>query len=251
MKTALTFDVERDFPYVLDTFFGVENGIVRILKMLDNFNIACTFFCTGRVVERFPDIIRLIDQMGHEIACHSLNHEHLRDLSFNECKNVILHNKELIEDVCQNSEVLGFRAPYLRPPLFLFEILSDLGFKYDSSIKSPSKLRIYQTTKPQIREFHPLGFSTLLRLPLGYTGYRNWIFKKKLAVLYFHPWEATYMREEILKRLQGFNKFRQVLLRPDRVINTGVKFINKITRFIEDSLSRGTEFVTLKSVLDD
>ncbi|MHA1915553.1 MAG: polysaccharide deacetylase family protein [Promethearchaeota archaeon] len=251
MKIALTFDIERDFPYVLDTFLGVEDGIVSILKMLDNFNFPCTFFCTGTVVERFPDIIRLIDQKGHEIACHSLNHEHLRDLSFNECERVISQNKVLLEDVCQDSEVVGFRAPYLKPPLFLFEILRNLGFKYDSSIKSSKHLKQYQATDYQIQEFHPLGFSTLLRLPLAYTAYRNWIYNKKLAVLYFHPWEATYMKKEILNRVKGFNRFRQIMFRPDRIINTGDKFIAKITHFIKDSLSRGAEFVTLKSILDN
>lgn len=251
MKIALTFDIERDFPHVLDTFLGVENGILVILKMLDKFNIKSTFFCTGTVVERFPNIIRLIERKKHEIACHSLDHEHLRNLSFNECEDLIFRNKLLIEDVCHNSEIVGFRAPYLRPPFFLFKILRKLGFKYDSSIKSPNKLNLYQTVDSQIREFHPLGFSTLLRLPLGYRGYRNWIYQKELAILYFHPWEATYMKEEILNRLRGFDKFRQIMFRPDRIINTGNKFTEKITQFIIDSLSRGAKFITLKSELED
>ena len=79
MKIALTFDVERDFPYILDTFLGVRVGLVNILKALDKFKIGSTFFCTGNVVERFPEIIRLIDSKGHEIACHSLNHEHMKN----------------------------------------------------------------------------------------------------------------------------------------------------------------------------
>ena len=147
--------------------------------------------------------------------------------------------------------MVGFRAPYLRPPEFLFKILSKLGFRYDSSINSPKKLRFYNNTEYQIREFHPRRSSMLLRLPLSYTIYRNWLLKKKLAVLYFHPWEATYMKEELLNRFKGFDRIRQIMFRPDRVINTGDKFISKIANFIKDSISVGAEFVTLKSVLDN
>ena len=137
MKIALTFDIERDNPNFLDTYFGLKVGLVEILKILDKFNIKGTFFCTGKVAEQLPEAIRLIERKGHEIACHSLNHERLTQLTFKKCYEVIHQNKILIENITQNSEIIGFRAPYLRPPKFLFKILNNLGFKYDSSITSP------------------------------------------------------------------------------------------------------------------
>ena len=77
MKIALTIDIERDIPFVLDTFFGVKEGIPRILEILDYYNLKCTFFCTGSIAKKFPESIRTIESKGHEIACHGLNHERL------------------------------------------------------------------------------------------------------------------------------------------------------------------------------
>ena len=76
MKIALTFDIERDIPNVLDTYFGVKIGLIKILQLLDNYNIKGTFFCTGNVVKQLPEQINLIASKAHEIACHSINHEH-------------------------------------------------------------------------------------------------------------------------------------------------------------------------------
>ena len=125
MKIALTFDIESDNPNFLDTYFGLKVGLVKILKILDTFNIKGTFFCTGRVAEQLPETIRLIECRGHEIACHGLNHERLTKLTYQKCYEIIHQSKILIEKACQISEIIGFRAPYLRPPKFLFRILKN------------------------------------------------------------------------------------------------------------------------------
>ncbi len=143
MKIALTFDIERDIPNFLDTYVGVKVGLLKILKILDNFKVKGTFFCTGNVVEHLPEHIRLIERKGHEIACHGLNHERLDKLNFKKCQEIIYQNKKIIENTCQNSEIIGFRAPKLKTPKFLFRALNNLGFKYDSSIRSPKKLKYY------------------------------------------------------------------------------------------------------------
>ena len=133
MKIALTFDIERDNPNFLDSYIGIKDGLLRILSLLDDCEVKGTFFCTGRVVERMPEYVKKIEDKGHEIGCHSLNHERLNQLNFENCQEIISQNKKLIEKVCPNSKILGFRAPYLKSPKFLFKILDDEGFKYDSS----------------------------------------------------------------------------------------------------------------------
>jgi len=249
LKIALTFDVERDLPNVLDTHFGIDAGLSRILEMLENFDIKGTFFCTGNVVERFPERIKSIEQKGHEIACHGLNHERLSQLSFDECKEIISQSKEVVEHICKKSKIIGFRAPYLSPPKFLFKVLNKLGFKYDSSIKSRKNLKYYQINGYQIQEFHPSDYNVFLRFPLSYTFLRKWIFKKKLIVLYFHPWEAINVKNLLRNHKNRTDFLKNIVFRPDRWLNTGDSFLRRISKLIKEAISKKAEFVTLNQLI--
>ena len=250
MKIALTFDIERDNPNFLNTYYGVRVGLLKILKILDKNHIKGTFFCTGNVAEHLPEYIRLIERKGHEIACHGLNHERLAQLNFNKCQENISENKKIIENICHNSEILGFRAPYLNPPKFLFKILNNLGFKYDSSVKSHKKLYKYQLNNYQVHEFHPSSFSIFFRLPMSYYYLRKKIFEKNTVILYFHPWEAINMNKIIVNQSNLLNIFKNFIFRPDRRVNTGNSFIERISSFINESISKNAEFVILKQLLN-
>ena len=247
MKIVLTFDIERDIPNFLDTDFGVTIGLIKILNLLDDFQIKGTFFCTGTVVKQQPRIVPLIESKGHEIACHSFNHERLNKFTFDECKEIIANNKILIENRCQNSEIVGFRAPYLKPPKFIFQVLNDLGFKYDSSIKRKNSQH-YQAKNLKIQEFHPSSFYPFFRLPLSFYFIRKWIFRRELTILYFHSWEAIDVRSLILNQNNKLNLFKNFFFRLDRWFNTGDSFINRIRKFIEEALLKQAEFVTLKQL---
>jgi peptidoglycan/xylan/chitin deacetylase (PgdA/CDA1 family) len=249
MKIALTFDVERDIPNLLDTTFGVKVGLIRIIKVLDMFDIKGTFFCTGKVAEGLPEHIQTLEQEDHEIACHGLNHERFYKLNFENCQEAIYKNKKILEGICQNSEIIGFRSPYLRSPKFLFKILSNLKFRYDSSIRSSKMLTVHHRNNSHIQEFHPTNFNALLRLPLTYTFFRNRIFKKKINILCFHPWEAIEMKKVVLNNLKTLDVLNRVGFRPDRVVNTGEIFIKRLTKFIKEALSIGAEFIMLKELL--
>lgn len=249
MKIALTFDIERDIPNVLDTYFGIEFGLVKILKILDDFNIKGTFFCTGNVVKHLPEYIHSIDHKGHEIACHGLNHERLTQLNFKKCEKIIYQNKKIIENICQNSEIIGFRAPYLRPPKFIFKILYNLGFKYDSSINFPKKLNHYQIDHYPIQEFFPSNLNMLFRIPMSYFLLHKWIFKKSLIIIYFHPWEAIDMKQLIFHQFNASDRLKNILIRPDRWISTGNPFCIKMQKFIRYSINKGAEFITLKQLI--
>jgi len=249
MKIVLTFDIERDIPRVINSYFGVKIGLLKILKILDEFNIKGTFFCTGDIVGHLPEYIKLIEGKDHEIGCHSLNHERLNQLDFNTCYELISKNKKLIETLCQHSEVIGFRAPHLKPPLFLLKILADLGFKYDSSISSNRSLKNYKINESQIYEFHPSNFNVLFRLPLIFQFLSKWIFKKNLTILYFHPSEAIDMKALIFNQTNLLSKYKNLLIRIDRWVNTGDMFINRLRSFIKEALSKKVEFVTLRDLM--
>ncbi len=248
MKIALTFDIERDIPNVLDTDFGVKIGLNKILNILDDFHIKATFFCTGRVVQEQQWIINLIESKEHEIACHSLNHERLKNLTFKECKEIISNNKKIIEDKCQKSEIIGFRAPYLKPPKFVFNLLNDLGFKYDSSISSRNKSEFPQRNTYKIQEFHPIKVYPFFRVPFLFYSIKSWIFKKELIVLYFHCWEAIDMKELMFNQRSKLSLFKDYFIRLDRWINTGNSFLSRIRKFIKEALSKKAEFITLNQM---
>jgi len=248
MKIILTFDVERDIPGVFSSYFGVKIGLLKILNILDEFNINGTFFCTGDIVEQLPEYVKLIESKGHEIGCHSLNHERLTKLDYNKCRQLIYQNKKLLENLCPDSEIIGFRAPYLKPPLFLLKLLANLGFKYDSSVSSKRYLKKYQIKACQIYEFPPSNYNIYFRIPLNLRFTSKWIFKKNLTVLYFHPWEAIDMKALFLNQLNIFKKSKNLLIRPDRWVNTGDEFLQRLRWFIKKALSNKAEFVSLKDL---
>ncbi len=247
MKIALTFDIERDIPNVLDTYLGVKVGLIKILELLDEYNIKGTFFCTGNVAIAYPEYIKLIERKNHEIACHSLNHERLSRLNFRDCRNLIYQNKKILQETCSNSKIIGFRAPYLSPPKFLFNILNNLGFSYDSSFKFHNRIEKNKINAEQIQEFYPLNL--YLRFPFYHFFLKKLIFKKKVLVLFFHPFEAINMKKLISSQINKFNLFKDFIIRPDRWMNTGNLFISKFRHFINEVISMKANFVTLKQLL--
>ena len=42
MRIALTFDIERDIPGVFNSYLGIKIGLLRILEILEKFNIKGT-----------------------------------------------------------------------------------------------------------------------------------------------------------------------------------------------------------------
>ena len=62
-RIALTFD---DGPVA-----GKTDQVLRILKQ---FNVPAAFFCIGNRVDKFPEIVRRMDQEGHIIGNHSYLH---------------------------------------------------------------------------------------------------------------------------------------------------------------------------------
>ena len=54
---------------------GSYEGVDKILEALDRRHLRGTFFCLGWVAEKHPAIIRRIADGGHQIGCHSYQHQ--------------------------------------------------------------------------------------------------------------------------------------------------------------------------------
>jgi polysaccharide deacetylase family protein (PEP-CTERM system associated) len=228
MKNALTIDLEDYYHVsafrdtVAEEQWGAQQSRVErntdlLLTWLDDAGCKATFFTLGWVAERHPNIIRRIAQEGHEVACHSLRHRIVYEMSPEEFREDTRRAKELLENL-GGSPVRGYRAPSFsitKNSLWAFEVLAGLGFSYDSSIfpvKHPNygmpeisrSPFVVNTKQGPIVEFpmptlelagrrSPLGGGAYLRiLPYWYTrwGIRYLNTRESRPVcVYLHPWE--------------------------------------------------------------
>jgi polysaccharide deacetylase family protein (PEP-CTERM system associated) len=195
----------------------VERNTNRLLDLFDELDVKATFFILGWVAERHPGLVRRIAARGHEPACHSYWHRLVYTLTPDDFREDTERAKDVIEQTA-GAQVYGYRAPSFsitERSLWAFEVLAELGFRYDSSV-FPIRHDLYgiknaarrpvsvKTPSGPILEF-PLatfhcrgevnlpvaGGGYLRMLPFWYTRAgveRAW--RDGLPVVsYVHPWE--------------------------------------------------------------
>lgn len=116
----------------------------RVLETLAERNIKGTVFTVARIAEKEPALLREIAALGHEIACHSLDHVPLDKQSPGELRESTARAKRMLED-CVGKEVTGFRAPIfslVERTAWFVEDLRHLGFTYSSSVM-PTRTPLY------------------------------------------------------------------------------------------------------------
>jgi polysaccharide deacetylase family protein (PEP-CTERM system associated) len=228
MKNALTIDLE-DYYHV--TAFRdqtattswnhqqsrVERSTELLLSLLQETDCKATFFVLGHVAERHPQLVRRVAEGGHEVACHSLRHRSVYEMTPIEFREDTRRAKELLEDIV-GSPIRGYRAPSFsinRQSFWAFEVLVELGFTFDSSIfpvkhpnygvpDSPREPYRVETPGGSIVEFPmttlqligrraPLGGGAYFRfLPYWYTRWGMRFLNKhenRPVCVYLHPWE--------------------------------------------------------------
>lgn len=142
----LTFDVEEWF-HLLDfdaTRTEAEWGkyevriyenVDRILDILEGTNTKATFFIIGWVAKTYPDIVKKI-AAKYQIGSHTMNHQLVWQQSQKEFRDDVESSVKLLQDIT-GQPVECFRAPGFsirETEAWAFDILADLGIKYDCSI---------------------------------------------------------------------------------------------------------------------
>lgn len=134
----ITVDVERDLVPFLDSYSGVTEGIPMILELLREQDVKATFFVTGNVASRYPDIINQIAEGGHEIGGHGFMHENFLILDYDEKCEAI--NK--ITDLLKKFDVKTFRSPYQSADEEVIDILEELGYCAEASYEAGQETHI-------------------------------------------------------------------------------------------------------------
>lgn len=195
----------------------VEVNTDRILQLLDEAGVTATFFILGWVAERYPQVTRKIAEAGHEIASHGYTHQLVYNQSSGVFRDETYRSKLLLEDQ-SGQAVTGYRAASYSitvKSLWALDILSELGFTWDSSIfpvhhdrygvpGSPKRPYQVETHQGPITEF-PLTSANVWGQSVPAAGggyfrqYPYWLSKvlfanasghnRHPAIFYLHPWE--------------------------------------------------------------
>lgn len=216
----LTFDIE-DW-YNCDFISGdfdwdkhevrIYDGVRRILEELDRRNQKGTFFCLGWLAEKHPIIIKEIADRGHQIGCHSYQHELSHRFTPEEFIADTSKAKALIEGVI-GKKINIFRAPgfsITKNNIWALKALADMGFEYDCSMfPAPHDyggMPSYGEGVPKlidlgdgrfIKEF-PINIHQVAGKNLVFSGggffrlfpywlIKSWAKKSEYMMTYFHP----------------------------------------------------------------
>ena len=148
LQGAITIDLEdwrsalnprsnsdfRNRPPIDESY--MKESTKKMLGELGEAGVRATFFVLGDVISGAPDLIKDIFRKGHEIASHSPLHYPPRAIPRREFESLLKRDAAALEDLT-GKRPAGFRAPYFavnRDDGWLLELLSGLGFLYDSSV---------------------------------------------------------------------------------------------------------------------
>ena len=188
----------------------IPRAVELLLEELANAKAKATFFCLGSVAEWYPNAIEEIATEGHELAVHGYTHRPLHEHTRASFENEVKRTVDLLAR--GHERPIGYRAPTFTYALFLYEVLEEQGFQYDSSVL-PIRTPLYNWSMyhssapfwitPRILEV-PLSVDwegRIARVPVGGIYFRllgglvNCELLKRveqsqrLAIFYVHPWE--------------------------------------------------------------
>lgn len=82
----------------------------KLLDILDEYNVKCTFFVVKFWAEKYPDVLKEIVKRGHEVGTHSSTHPNMSKLSEDKIRNELISSMEKI------TEITGEKVELFRPP---------------------------------------------------------------------------------------------------------------------------------------
>ncbi|WP_134642933.1 polysaccharide deacetylase family protein [Ammonifex thiophilus] len=116
-RVALTFD---DGPYP-----GLTE---RYLAVLERMHAPATFFVIGCRAERYPHLVKLMREKGHEVGSHSWWHANLGRATKEEVRSDLVRTARVLEGIT-GEPVKFFRPPYGAVNSGVLEIAEELGEK--------------------------------------------------------------------------------------------------------------------------
>jgi len=143
VAVALTFDFDAESAWLgsfkVDTpsalsrgAYGANEGIGRILSLLDKYQLPATFFIPGDTADRHPARTKAIAAAGHEIGHHGYSHEPPTGLTLTEEPEMIERGIDaLVRQTGQRPR--GYRSPAWELSHNTYDLLAEYDIDYDAS----------------------------------------------------------------------------------------------------------------------
>jgi len=218
----LTFDIEDwfnllDIPATANVADWdlyeprIHNNVERLLQTIARHGHRATFFCLGWVAQKYPEIIRRIDEAGYEIASHTHTHQLVYEQTPEQFRDDVTRSINVLEQIT-GKKVTSFRAPgfsITTDTPWAFETLVELGIEYDSSVFPATRGHggfvdfgaaqpaVIECQSGTLKEF-PISLGRLFGKPLVFSGggyfrilpystIQRLTEKSDYMMTYFHP----------------------------------------------------------------
>lgn len=134
--------------------FAGEVGVPRVLKLLQKYDITCSWFVPGHSIESFPREFESIVEAGHEIGLHGYSHENPLSMTVDQEAAVLERSIELIQRLTGRRPT-GYVAPWWELSDTTTRLLLDAGVEYDHSLMHHDFLPYYV---PSGEEWTPIDY---------------------------------------------------------------------------------------------
>lgn len=203
----------------------IQSDIKSVLRILEIYNIKCTFFCETQLLQKFQALLKLIVQKGHELSIFNLNTE-LSDFT---------QLKKITEDFLEKN-IRGVRQQNFKleeNDLKLAEISYISNIEYGNAHLPFKKL----TSETTIIEKNGISYIPECVSPYSHFPYNDLLFQLSPQHLYNNMvLESLKKNDFVLIYLNAFQfTDRKYFLKLPffRKLNTGKKMEDKLSSFLE------------------
>jgi polysaccharide deacetylase family protein (PEP-CTERM system associated) len=263
----LSFDIEEWYLNQqkggpVEKYTEYDRYLNSILDKLDEHQLKATFFCVGEMGNSFPEVIRRIQNRGHEIGCHSNIHTWLNKMTEVECREDTHCAVDSLQQ-CIGEKVKSYRAPAFsitEKNKWVIDILAECGIENDSSIFPTSRDFGGYPTFPSdnpciishngitIREY-PISLASLMGNKIAYSGggyfrmlpysfVRKTMDKRDYNICYFHLNDLINQKIKLKNRKEYEEYF-----------NEPGTLKNRLVRYAKSNIGTGDAYGKLLKLL--